>query len=68
MENVAASPIASRSTDEPIDPTQTTDTKSNQVSEKIDGVPYQNLVWVRATGGQDIATGLGSRDKVLRTT
>jgi hypothetical protein len=59
MENVAASPIAGGSTDDPVSPIQTADTKRTPVTEKIDGVPYHNLVWVRATGGQDIATGPG---------
>ena len=59
MENVAANPVAGGSTDDPVSANYTAGTKSNQVSEKIDGVPYHNLVWVRATGGQDIATGPG---------
>jgi hypothetical protein len=59
MENVAANPIAGGSTDDPVSPIQTAGTKRAPVTEKIDGVPYHNLVWVRATGGQDIATGPG---------
>ena len=59
MENVAANSVGGGSTDDPVSANHTAGTKSNQVSEKIDGVPYHNLVWVRATGGQDIATGPG---------